>query len=135
MSKLMKTFFQVFILFLNIDVIGQVSINTSGTAPDASAMFDITSTSKGVLIPRMSTTERDMIGTPATSLLIYNTTTFSYNYWNGSIWVSMAAGAIKELSDADGDTKIEVEKNADEDLIRLSIANTERLRLHAKYLH
>src|SRR5688572_26202511 len=114
MSQLMKKFFLLPFLLFSFDVIGQVSINTSGTAPDASAMFDITSTNKGVLLPRLTTTDRDLIGTPATSLMIYNTTTNTYNYWNGSAWVSIAAGGIKELSDADADTKVEVEKNADE---------------------
>ena len=37
---------------------GQVAINTTGSAPDVSAMLDISSTSKGILIPRMTLAQR-----------------------------------------------------------------------------
>ena len=49
----------------------QVGIGT--TSPDQSAILDVTSDNKGMLIPRMNTTERDNIIDPANSLLIYNT--------------------------------------------------------------
>lgn len=55
-----------------------VSINTTGLAPNVSAMLDVESTTKGLLIPRialLSNTDAATIITPATSLLIYNTTT------------------------------------------------------------
>src|SRR5688572_26851766 len=80
---------------------GQVSINATGSTPDSKAMLDVSSTSKGILIPRMSTSERDAIISPTTSLILFNTTTNAFNYWNGSSWMAMAAGNIKELSDAD----------------------------------
>ena len=88
-------------------------------------MLDITSTSRGILIPRMTTADRNAILAPAASLMIFNTTTNAYNYWDGTAWIAIAAGKIKELSDADGDTKVEVEKNADEDKIRFTIAGNE----------
>ncbi len=53
-----------------------VAINTTGNAPDVSAMLDIVSSSKGLLLPRVSltsTTDAVTIATPATSLLVYNT--------------------------------------------------------------
>ena len=50
---------------------GGVGINT--TTPDA--IFDVVSTSSGILIPRMTTTQRNAISTPVNSMLIYNTTT------------------------------------------------------------
>lgn len=59
-----------------------IAINTSGSAADTSAMLDITSTSKGILVPRMSNLNRGNIVTPATGLLIYQTdgtTGFYYN--------------------------------------------------------
>jgi len=46
-----------------------------GITPDGSAMLDVQSNSKGVLLPRMTTTERGNIPTPATGLMIFNTTT------------------------------------------------------------
>lgn len=53
-----------------------VGINSTGATPDVSAMLDIVSSSKGLLLPRValtSTTDATTIATPATSLLVYNT--------------------------------------------------------------
>ena len=47
------------------------SINDTGQAPDSSAILDINSMSQGMLIPRMTMIQRDLIAEPATSLLIY----------------------------------------------------------------
>ena len=54
-----------------------VGINATGTAPDASAMLDVAATDKGLLVPRVTltgTTDATTISSPATSLLVYNTT-------------------------------------------------------------
>jgi uncharacterized protein (TIGR02145 family) len=67
-----------------------ISINTAGTAADNSGVLDISSTSKGLLIPRMTTAQRDAISSPALSLLIFNTTTNCFEaYVNGS-WYSVS---------------------------------------------
>ena len=50
-----------------------ISINNSNTPPDGSAMLDVSSKTKGVLIPRMTKAERDAIGTPALGLMIFQT--------------------------------------------------------------
>ena len=63
---------------------GSVGIGT--TAPDASAALDITSTSKGLLPPRLSQAQRDALASPAAGLTIYNTTTGKLNTWNGTSW-------------------------------------------------
>lgn len=60
--------------------------------PAASAILDITSTTKGFLPPRMSTTDRGNIIAPATGLQIYNTDTNVNEYWNGTAWVAIGAG-------------------------------------------
>ena len=111
----------------------QVSIHPTGNQADASAILDLTSTSRGLLIPRMSTSERDMIMLPATGLLIYNMTTNKFNVYQGTSWIDIATGNLKELLDADGDTKVQVEQSADEDKVRFTIAGSERLRLENKY--
>lgn len=51
------------------------------SAPNASALVELRSTTKGLLLPRMTTTERDAIGSPAAGLLIYNTTTAKLNVY------------------------------------------------------
>ncbi|HUR30831.1 MAG TPA: hypothetical protein VMZ69_05330, partial [Saprospiraceae bacterium] len=122
--QLFKIFLSVFLLSLCVhgtSLYGQVLISQSVGTPAATSMLEISSTSKGLLIPRMATTDRDVIGIPATSLLIFNTTTNAYNYWNGSAWIAIAAGNIKELSDADNDTKVEVERTPDIDKIHFEV--------------
>ena len=63
----------------------QVGIGT--TTPDASSALDITSTTKGLLIPRMTNVQRDAISSPAIGLMIYQTDgTVGFYYYNGSSW-------------------------------------------------
>lgn len=57
-----------------------------------SAILAVTSTTKGMLLPRMTTTQRDAIISPATSLLIYNTTTGTVQMYTGSVWQDMGSG-------------------------------------------
>jgi len=51
---------------------GCIAINT--TSPNASAILDVTSTTKGVLFPRMTTTQKNAIASPASGLVVYDTT-------------------------------------------------------------
>jgi hypothetical protein len=62
---------------------------TGATSVNASAQVQIDSTTKGFLPPRMTTTERDLIATPAAGLMIYNTTTNRPNFYDGSAWVAL----------------------------------------------
>ncbi|MDX2171708.1 MAG: hypothetical protein SFY56_01220 [Bacteroidota bacterium] len=66
-----------------------VAINGTGAAPNASAMLDVASTTSGLLIPRMTTAQRTAIATPATGLVVYDTTTGGFWYYNGTIWVQL----------------------------------------------
>ena len=71
----------------------QMAIDTVGTQPDNSAMLDVKSTTKGLLIPRMTQAQRNAISAPATGLLIYQTDVITgYYYYNGTIWVSLFSG-------------------------------------------
>jgi hypothetical protein len=64
-----------------------------GTAsPVASAKVEISSTTAGLLGPRMTTTQRDAIVSPATGLEIYNTTTNAKNVFDGTSWVAVGSG-------------------------------------------
>jgi hypothetical protein len=72
-----------------------VSINNSGAAADTSAMLDISSTAKGLLIPRMSAGQRTAIATPATGLLVYQTDGDpGFYYYNGSNWFLLVTSAV-----------------------------------------
>jgi hypothetical protein len=68
----------------------QVSINTDGSMPNASAMLDIKSTESGILIPRMSAAQRDAIPNPASGLLVFVSTDHAFYYYNGSLWTSFS---------------------------------------------
>ena len=103
------------------------SVNGSGGAPHASAMLDVQSDSKGVLVPRMTTAQRTMIASPATGLLVFDTTTGGFWFFNGTAWVNLSAS--NALADADGDTKIQVEESPDEDIIRFDLGGTESMVL------
>ena len=65
-----------------------VAITDDGLySPDPSAMLDIKSTTKGLLIPRLPETQRLNISSPATGLMIYQTDKATgFYYYNGSIW-------------------------------------------------
>ncbi|MCC6600071.1 MAG: immunoglobulin domain-containing protein [Crocinitomicaceae bacterium] len=69
--------------------VSQVGINVNGDNPDPSSALDVSSTSKGVLISRMTQSERDNISNPAFGLLIFNTTTSCINMWIGTTWRQM----------------------------------------------
>lgn len=67
-----------------------VSINPTGNNPDTSAMLDVGSTNKGLLLPRLTTAQRDAISLPATGLLVYNITTSTFDYYTGTVWLSLS---------------------------------------------
>ena len=71
---------------------GSAGIGT--TTPNASSILDMVSTSKGILLPRMTKTQRDAITSPATGLMVYQTnSTPGFYYYNGSIWTAVTLKA------------------------------------------
>jgi hypothetical protein len=66
-----------------------IGINATGAVPDASAMLDVQSTNKGMLIPRMSTAQRNAIATPATGLMVFDNNTNSFWFKNPTGWVQL----------------------------------------------
>ena len=72
----------------------QVAINTTGANPDNSAMLDITSTTKGLLTPRMATAARMAIAAPATGLLVYDTDLSLFYYYNGASWMPVSTSNL-----------------------------------------
>jgi hypothetical protein len=71
-----------------------VAINTDGSAAHTSAILDVKSVNKGMLAPRMTTAQRTAIATPAAGLLVYDTDTNSFWYYNGSAWSNLSASGI-----------------------------------------
>lgn len=89
----------IIIFLISQSLIAQVGIGT--TSPDASSILDITSTEAGMLVPRMTQTDRNNIGTPATGLLIYQTNnTPGFYFYDGSVWVGIGVGNKNTLDEA-----------------------------------
>ena len=82
-------------IFISTISLAQVGIGT--TSPDASAKFEISSTSQGFLPPRMTYAQRQAISNPAIGLMVYCTDcgpgTGEPQYFNGTAWVNMIGGA------------------------------------------
>jgi uncharacterized protein (TIGR02145 family) len=77
-----------FLLFTIAGMGQNVGIGTSTPAP--SAQLDVSSTTKGLLPPRMTTTQRDGIENPATGLVLFNISTNNLQVYNGSEWLSLS---------------------------------------------
>jgi hypothetical protein len=63
------------------------------TAPDASAKLQMDSTTQGFLPPRLTTTQRDAISSPAEGLIVHNSTTHAPNFYSGSAWTAIGGGS------------------------------------------
>jgi hypothetical protein len=86
MKKIVSLLFLIF--FYANTLLSQVGIGTNTPAP--SAQLDVSSTERGFLPPRMTAAQRDLITTPASGLLIYQTdNSAGYYYYNGSAWVGL----------------------------------------------
>ena len=88
MKKLLTIFLACFGMYALTNA-QSVSVNTDGSTADASAILDIKSSAKGMLAPRMTTAQRTAIATPANGLLVYDTDSKSFWYYNGTAWTNL----------------------------------------------
>ena len=98
----------VFTLLSIAKLMGQENIGINTATPDASAILEIMASDKGLLIPRMSTSNRMEIENPALSLLVFDTDLNAFYFHNGTEWTVL---------DAD-------ENTTDELLTAMSLAGT-----------
>jgi len=81
----------------------QVGINTE--TPDASSALDIQSSTGGILIPRLTETQRDAISAPAAGLMIYQTDQdFGFYFYNGTQWTSVGMSGPQGEQGPQGET-------------------------------
>ncbi len=114
-----------------------VAINTDGTAADNSAILDVKSDAKGLLVPRMTATERGNIANPATGLIVYQTNGTAGFYYNVGTpaspnWVILLNGGAAAGGDLTGtypnptiaNNAVTTAKIADGTIVNADIANT-----------
>ena len=80
-----------------LDVNGTARIQNKlsvGTPSAASAVLEVSSTTQGFLPPVMTTTQKNAIATPASGLIVYDTTLNALNFYNGSSWSSGGGGGM-----------------------------------------
>lgn len=93
------------LLLLSVYFAGsQVGINTD--LPDPSSILHVFSESEGLLMPRMNTTQKMAIASPATGLIIFDTTLNAFQFYDGTEWVYIANSKrrdnyklVKDISD------------------------------------
>lgn len=93
-APFIKEIFYSICLLVLFSITAEAQVGVGTITPDPSAQLDVTSSSKGLLVPRMSFSDRNLIGSPATGLLIYQTNnTPGFYYYNGSAWVPFISDA------------------------------------------
>jgi hypothetical protein len=98
----------LFFVLSNVSFSQGVAINTDGSNADNSAMLDVSSNNKGMLVPRVSIADLNTaapISSPAISLLVYNTngtTGAGYYYWDGSKWTRLTIADDLDYVDGNG---------------------------------
>jgi len=74
---------------MRIDPSGNVGIGTS--SPNASAILDAQSTTKGVRFPNMTTTQKNAVSSPAAGLVVFDTTLAKLCVYSGSAWQTITS--------------------------------------------
>lgn len=92
---LLCLFIAILWLFSNPNITtAQVSVSSDGSSSHPSAILDIKSTSKGVLLPRMTKSEREAILNPAEGLLIYQTDKDAGFYFiKSGVWIPISGNS------------------------------------------
>ncbi|MBK6784486.1 MAG: hypothetical protein IPG79_12535 [Saprospiraceae bacterium] len=102
----------IIILLVSNFINAQNNIGIGTTFPDPSSILDLTSSTQGILVPRMSSAARMIISSPANGLLVFDNDSNSFWFYDvgNAVWIELRSGNIKSLVDADNDTKVLVEK-------------------------
>ncbi|MDF1696766.1 MAG: tail fiber domain-containing protein [Saprospiraceae bacterium] len=128
----MKGFYIALLVLLNCSLYCQ-SVGIGTTTPHNSAALQIEDTSKGLLIPRMNSTQRTAISTPAEGLIVYDYSLKSIMIYKNSNWLalldSLSVPNSSVIVDTDSDTKIDVEATPDIDKIRFQVNGVDGMTL------
>jgi hypothetical protein len=75
-----------------------MGISDAAIIPDPSSILEMRTTTKGILIPRMTEAERDLISAPANGLMAYNTSTNQFNFYDGINWIALMSNSNSDLT-------------------------------------
>ena len=115
--------FSILLMLGSLNVSAQIGIGTTTPAPSAALEVTSSTNNKGVLIPRITATQKDAISSPAQGLLIYQTTApIGFYYYIGTAWKLIANQA---------DTELKVDKIAGKDLSSNDYTTAEKTKLAA----
>ena len=93
----------IVVLFNTYGIAQSVSINEDGSEPDPTAILDLKSTDKGILVPRMTQIQREAIVNPATGLLVYqNDGEDGFYFYDGTNWISLSQTTVEISGPAGG---------------------------------
>lgn len=122
-----KTTLSTILVIFSTASYAQVGIGT--TTPLSSAQFEISSTTGGLLIPRVTQAQRTAIATPANGLLVYQTdATTGFWYFNGTIWTNFAASGWSLTGDTGTNPATNFVGTTDANDFIVATNNLERIR-------
>jgi hypothetical protein len=104
----------------------QVAINTSGNLPESTSILDVSSTTLGVLLPRMTAQNRNDITDPATGLIVYVTDDNQFYYFDGTAWVLLKGIDGLWLTDANADSLYPANSNVSRTVLEYNSVGTEQ---------
>lgn len=93
MKKIKRVQFILMFLFLLSSIMAKSQVGIGTTTPNASSELDVYATDKGFLLPRLTTAQRDAIAAPSAGLIIYNSTTLHFNYFD-TVWNEMLSTLV-----------------------------------------
>jgi len=103
----------------------QVAINKTGNTPESTSILDVSSTSLGVLLPRMTAQNRDDITDPATGLIVYITDDNQFYYFDGTAWVLLKGADGLWLTDSNADSLYPANSNVSRIALEYNTVGTE----------
>ncbi len=110
----------------------QVSINESGAAANSKSILDISSSTKGLLVPRMTTAQKTTfasgLGTTEKGMIVYDTDLGKYYFWDGTSFTDFKSGVLDKILDSNGDSEIRLGTSMGNDIAEIQLQDTNYFR-------
>lgn len=102
-----------------------IGINEDGSNPFSGAILHLKSSNKGLLIPRLTSLQRQNMPNLTEGLLVWDGDENSFWVYDGANWEEIPMSNLNIITDNDHDTGINLEQNPDEDFIRFQLKGSE----------